>query len=63
MRGCKVVTTSGACTSSPFCNTAPWTFPPRTMSRATRALVRISAPKLRAERAIASETAPMPPSG
>ena len=37
--------------------------PPRTSIRDTRALVRISAPKLRAERAIAADTAPMPPSG
>ena len=61
--GWRVVTTTGARISSPLSSTTPRTRPLVTMVRATRAPVRISAPRLRADRSMASATAPMPPSG
>ena len=61
--GWQVVTTSGASNSSPPLITTPVTRPSRTVTFSTGALTRTLAPKASAERRIASETAPMPPSG
>ena len=61
--GCRLVTTTGARSSVPSASTAPCTRPPFTSSRSTRASVRISAPNDSAERRIAADTPPMPPSG
>ena len=61
--GCRLVTTSGAVSSSPPSSTTPVTRPAWVLTRSTLALVRISAPKDSAERPIAAETAPIPPSG
>ena len=57
------VTTTGACSSSPPARATPVARPPETSTRSTRAPVRTVAPSSRAERWMASETAPMPPSG
>ncbi len=57
------VTISGARISSPSSNVTPRAFPLAVRIRATRALVRISAPNVRALDSIAADTAPMPPSG
>ncbi len=57
-----MLTTTWARISSPLSSTTPVARPPSTITRATRAPVRISAPWLRAARSIAVETAPMPPS-
>ena len=61
--GCRLVTTSGAVSSSPPSSTTPVTRPAWVLTRSTRALVRISAPKDSRRRPIAAATAPMPPSG
>ena len=48
---------------SPFSSTTPVTRPLLVLTDSTRVLVRSSAPNVRADLAIAAETAPMPPSG
>ena len=57
-----VVTTTGARISSPLSRATPTARPPRTRILATRAPVRISAPKDSAARRQASDTPPIPPS-
>jgi hypothetical protein len=57
-----VLQESGARISSPDSSTAPDTRPSWVSSLPTLVLVRISAPASRAAAAIASATAPMPPS-
>ena len=61
--GCRLVTTSGAVSCSPLSSTTPVTWPLLVLTDSTRVLVRSSAPNVRADLAIAAETAPMPPSG
>ncbi len=61
--GWQVVTTVGAWISSPSSSVIPRTLPFCVSTLWTRASVRISAPKNRAEASHAALTAPMPPSG
>ena len=62
MRGCSEVTTTLAVICWPFSRMTPAARPPESRSWLTFAPVRISAPFSRAAPAIASATAPMPPS-
>ena len=62
VRGCRLVTTTLAVSRWPFSSSTPAARPLLSRIRLTRASVRISAPTARAAFAIASETAPMPPS-
>jgi len=62
VRGCSEDTTTPAAISSPDSSTTPVARPPLAWTRATGAPVLISTPKPRAAAAMASATAPMPPS-
>ena len=61
--GCAVVTTTGASIDSPLSSVTPVTRPSRVRMRATSAPVLTWAPNIRAARARAPDTAPIPPRG